>query len=46
VKALISHNRKNKPHYKDVIVSTEKRGVPPPSNIHGIITEDEEESKD
>ena len=46
VKALISHNRKNKPPYKEVIVSAEKRGVPPSSNIYGIIAEDEEESKE
>jgi len=47
VKALISHNRKDKPYYKDVIVSTERRGTPPSSNVHGMIAEEEEkEPKD
>ena len=29
VKALIGHNRKDKPHYSEVTVSVEKRGTPP-----------------
>jgi HD-GYP domain-containing protein (c-di-GMP phosphodiesterase class II) len=40
VRALIAHNRKNKPHYSDVSVSFEKRGVPPPGNIYGITEEE------
>ena len=40
VKALIAHNRKNKPHYSDVSVSFEKRGVPPPGNVYGITAEE------
>ncbi len=36
VRALIAHNRKNKPHYSDIAVSFEKRGVPPPGNVYGI----------
>jgi HD-GYP domain-containing protein (c-di-GMP phosphodiesterase class II) len=42
VKALIAHNRKTKPHYKDIVVSAEKRGTPPPYNVHGIVAEEEE----
>lgn len=39
VKALIAHNRQNKPHYKEVKVSMEKRGTPPPGNVYGSATE-------
>jgi HD-GYP domain-containing protein (c-di-GMP phosphodiesterase class II) len=46
VKALIAHNRKNKPHYKEIVVSFEKRGTPPSYNVHGKIAEEEKESKD
>lgn len=40
VRALIAHNRKNKPHYSDIVVSFEKRGVPPPGNVYGITAEE------
>ncbi len=40
VRALIAHNRKNKPHYSDVSVSFEKRGGPPPGNVYGITEEE------
>jgi HD-GYP domain-containing protein (c-di-GMP phosphodiesterase class II) len=47
VKALIAHNRKTKPHYKEIIISAEKRGTPPSHNVHGMIAEEEEkEPKD
>ena len=39
VKALVAHNRQNKPHYKEVKVSMEKRGTPPPGNVYGATTE-------
>ncbi|MGM0681544.1 MAG: HD-GYP domain-containing protein, partial [Thermodesulfobacteriota bacterium] len=41
VKALIAHNRKDKPHYQEVIISSEKRGIPPANNMYGIITDEE-----
>jgi len=42
VKALVSHNRKENPHHSDCIVSTEKRGTPPPDNVYGVIVDKEE----
>ena len=42
VKALISHNRKENPHYSDCQVSTSKRGTPPPDNVYGVIVDKEE----
>ena len=41
VKALIAHNRKSKPQYKDIKISAEKRAAPPSYNVHGIIVDDE-----
>jgi hypothetical protein len=41
VQTLISHNRKDKPHYRDCTVSKEKRGTPPAENLYGIIVERE-----
>ncbi len=38
VKALIAHNRKDKPKPDEVVVSLEKRGTPPPDNVYGITT--------
>jgi HD-GYP domain-containing protein (c-di-GMP phosphodiesterase class II) len=37
VKSLISHNRKDKPHYRECTVSKEKRGTPPADNVYGLI---------
>ncbi len=37
--ALISHNRRKKPHYSRVIAFMEKRGVPPPKNVYGVTVE-------
>lgn len=42
VKALVSHNRKGKPHYSDCMVSTDKRGTPPPDNNYSVIADKEE----
>jgi HD-GYP domain-containing protein (c-di-GMP phosphodiesterase class II) len=39
VKALVACNRKNKPHYSVCNISAEKRGTPPPNNVHGITAE-------
>jgi HD-GYP domain-containing protein (c-di-GMP phosphodiesterase class II) len=41
VKALIAHNRKAKPDYREVKISSEKRGAPPSYNVYGMIAEDE-----
>ncbi|MFH1626173.1 MAG: HD domain-containing phosphohydrolase, partial [Pseudomonadota bacterium] len=47
VKALIAHNRKSKPHYREITISAEKRGTPPSYNVYGIIAEEEKtDSKD
>jgi HD-GYP domain-containing protein (c-di-GMP phosphodiesterase class II) len=45
VKALIAHNRKSHPHYKDITISAEKRGTPPSYNVYGVIA-DETDPKD
>ena len=37
IKALIARNRESKPYYKDVAISTIKRGIEPKSNSYGII---------
>jgi HD-GYP domain-containing protein (c-di-GMP phosphodiesterase class II) len=41
VKALVAHNRKSKPDFRDSSVSGEKRGAPPPGNVHGIVIDDD-----
>jgi HD-GYP domain-containing protein (c-di-GMP phosphodiesterase class II) len=41
VKALVAHNRKSKAHYREIIISAEKRGTPPLGNVYGIIAEEE-----
>jgi HD-GYP domain-containing protein (c-di-GMP phosphodiesterase class II) len=47
VKALIAHNRKSKPPYREIKISAEKRATPPSYNAYGIIAEEEEtDSKD
>jgi len=40
VKALIAHNRKSHPPYKEMTISAEKRGTPPSYNVYGIIAEE------
>jgi HD-GYP domain-containing protein (c-di-GMP phosphodiesterase class II) len=40
VKALIAHNRKSHPHYKEITISAEKRGIPPSYNVYGVIAEE------
>ncbi len=42
VKALIAHNRKSKPNYKELVIGTEKRGKPPSQNRYGMIAEEDE----
>jgi HD-GYP domain-containing protein (c-di-GMP phosphodiesterase class II) len=41
VQTLISHNRKDRPDFRECKVSTEKRGTPPADNIYGVIVEKE-----
>jgi len=45
VKILVSHNRKNKHHFRECRLSTEKRGIPPAENLYGIIVEKEDGGK-
>ncbi len=45
VKALIAHNRQDKPDYRDVVVSSEKRGTPPSDNMYGVIVDEEDSSE-
>jgi HD-GYP domain-containing protein (c-di-GMP phosphodiesterase class II) len=40
VKALIAHNRKSHPPYKEMAISAEKRGTPPSYNVYGMIAEE------
>ena len=44
VKVLITHNRRNKPHYNEVTVSMEKRGTSPLDNVYGITREENNHS--
>jgi HD-GYP domain-containing protein (c-di-GMP phosphodiesterase class II) len=37
VQTLVSHNRKDRPHFRECKVSTEKRGIPPEDNLYGVI---------
>jgi HD-GYP domain-containing protein (c-di-GMP phosphodiesterase class II) len=46
VKALVARNRKDRPHYSDCLVSREKRGAPPPGNVHGITAEERDDPPD
>ena len=45
VKALIAHNRKSKPCFREVTLSAEKRGTPPSYNAYGIIADETEPQK-
>jgi HD-GYP domain-containing protein (c-di-GMP phosphodiesterase class II) len=40
VRALVAHNRKSNPHYKEITISAEKRGTPPSYNVYGMIAEE------
>jgi HD-GYP domain-containing protein (c-di-GMP phosphodiesterase class II) len=44
VKSLVAHNRKVKPKYSEVKVSSEKRGTPPSLNLHGVVEEADSDS--
>ncbi len=37
LKALVALNRKGQPHYSEIKISADKRGVPPAENIYGVI---------
>jgi len=41
VQALVSHNRKDKPHFRECRISKEKRGTPPVDNLYGIIADED-----
>jgi len=41
VQALVSHNRKDRPHFRECVVSAEKRGTPPSNSLYGKIIEDD-----
>jgi len=41
VQCLVSHNRKDRPHFRETKVSTEKRGTPPADNLYGVFVEKE-----
>ena len=40
VKLLISYNRRDRPFYKECIISTEKRGIPPRENRYCLTVDD------
>jgi HD-GYP domain-containing protein (c-di-GMP phosphodiesterase class II) len=40
VKALVAHNRKSNPPYREITLSAEKRGTPPSYNVYGMIAEE------
>jgi HD-GYP domain-containing protein (c-di-GMP phosphodiesterase class II) len=46
VRVLISHNRKDKPHFRECRVSFEKRGTPPSGNLYGVIIDEEPETSE
>jgi HD-GYP domain-containing protein (c-di-GMP phosphodiesterase class II) len=46
VQVLISHNRKDKPHFRECKVSFEKRGTPPSGNLYGVIIDEEPETSE
>jgi HD-GYP domain-containing protein (c-di-GMP phosphodiesterase class II) len=39
VQTLVSYNRKDRPHFKEVNVSTEVRGAPPTDTVYGVVEE-------
>jgi len=41
VQTLVSHNRKDRPHFRECKVSSEKRGTPPANSLYGVIVEKE-----
>lgn len=41
VQTLVSHNRKDRPHFRECRISTEKRGIPPPGNLYGVIADED-----
>ena len=40
IRALIAHNRGEKPHYSEISIPTEKRGTPPEKNCYGITVDE------
>jgi HD-GYP domain-containing protein (c-di-GMP phosphodiesterase class II) len=46
VQALVSHNRKDKPHFGDCRVSAEVRGSPPADSLYGVIVDEDSASSE
>ena len=40
VRTLIAYNRKNRPHFTECHVGSEKRGTPPEGNLYGVFSEE------
>jgi len=45
IQTLVSFNRRDKPHFKECRISTEKRGIPPADNVYGTILDDDTDSR-
>lgn len=41
VQTLISQNRKDRPHFRELEISAEKRGTPPANSVYGVTVEKE-----
>ncbi|MDI6687734.1 MAG: HD domain-containing phosphohydrolase [Desulfobacterales bacterium] len=41
VQAIVAVNRKDRPHYSECVISSDKRGTSPPDNLYGIILDEE-----
>jgi HD-GYP domain-containing protein (c-di-GMP phosphodiesterase class II) len=46
VQTLVSHSRKDKPHFRDCRVSTEIRGSPPADSLYGVIIDEDSGSSE
>jgi hypothetical protein len=40
-RVLVALNRRAQPHFSHCVVSTERRGAPPPKNVYGLIDTDD-----
>jgi len=46
VQTLVSHNRRDKPHFGDCRVSAEVRGSPPADSLYGVIVDEDSASSE
>jgi len=46
VQTLVSHSRKDKPHFGECRVSTEVRGSPPADSLYGVIVDEDSGSSE